>query len=74
MMNAEERTAMAITITRVVLKKALDSPFTMVEMTARSMNPHHVEDQVTVILEYLEKTAPDRFKKDLGLDTIEEGV
>ncbi|MBA7630973.1 hypothetical protein ES703_38500 [subsurface metagenome] len=63
-MTAEERTATAIEITREVLKMALSSPFTMVEMTGRSMNPNDVQDQVTAILCYLEKTNPKKSTED----------
>ena len=59
-MDAEERTQNAITITRGVLKQALDSPFTMAVMTKDCTNPDHIEYQVEMILCYLEKTAPKK--------------
>jgi len=57
-MDAEERTRTAITITRLILKMALESPFTLAVMTAEDMDPDDVEDQVERILCYLEKTRP----------------
>ena len=59
-MDAEERTQDAITITREILMKALDSPFTMVEMTMFEEDPEHVQDKVYDILCYLEKTKPKK--------------
>lgn len=56
MTTAEERTWNAIQITRRILRKALDSPFTLAVMTAEDLDPDHVEDEVERILYYLEKT------------------
>jgi len=73
-MDAETRTHTAITITRGILKKALDSPFTMVEMTWFDIDPDAVEDEVERILCYLEKTAPEKPEEGLGIDTIKEDL
>lgn len=73
-MDAEKRTQTAITITRVLLKSALTSPFTMVTITMDLVKPGDVEDAVYEILCYLEKTKPEKATEGLGIDTIEEGV
>ena len=59
-MDAETRAIMAISLTRSILTKALDSPFTLVVMTRDIVNPDTVEDTVAEILRYLEKTAPEK--------------
>lgn len=74
MTTAEERTKIAIGITRGVLKKAMNSPFTMGAMTDCETNPEHVQGKVYEILCYLEKTKPDWLKKDSGIDTIKEAL
>ena len=57
-MDAEQRTRDAITITRTILTKALTSPFTMAELTIWEVPPESIENQVTEMLKYLEKTRP----------------
>jgi len=59
-MDAETRTRDAIEITRVVLKSALASPFTLAVMTVDDLDPDAIEDQVMAILCYLEKTKPEK--------------
>ena len=59
-MDAEQRTRDAITITRIILKQAMMSPFTLAVMTVDSMDPDAMEDTVVDILEYLEKTRPGK--------------
>jgi len=58
-MDTEQRTRDAIKITRVVLKGALTSPFTLALMTTMEIDPGHVEDKVYEVLCYLEKTKPE---------------
>ena len=57
-MDTEERTLDAITITRALFKMALTSPFTMAELTIWEVPPESIENQVTEMLKYLEKTRP----------------
>jgi len=64
-MDAETRTQNAITITRNVLRKALNSPFTMVKFTANGIDPERVEDSVYRVLCYLEKTAAKKPKEQM---------
>ena len=59
-MNAIERATMAISLTRSILTKALDSPFTLAVMTRDKVEPDAVEDTIAEILWYLEKTAPEK--------------
>jgi len=59
-MDAETRAIMAISLTRGILTKALDSPFTLVTMTWEEVEPDAVEDTIAEILWYLEKTAPEK--------------
>ena len=55
-MNAEERTLAAIEVARCFLRRALYDPVILILMTANDVSPDDVEDGVTEILEYLEKT------------------
>ena len=59
MVDAEKRTKKAIILTREILLRALDEPGTMVLMTAELVEPEEVEDKITEILEYFEKTNPE---------------
>jgi len=59
-MDASQRTRDAITITRSILSKALTSPFTMAELTIWEVPPESIENQVTEMLEYLDKTNPKK--------------
>ena len=59
-MSAETRTRTAIAFTRLILQKVLDSPFTLAVMARDEVSPDAVEDTVAEILEYLEKTAPEK--------------
>ena len=58
-MSAEERTLMAIALTRGVLHRALNDPPILVKMIAHDVTPEAVEDVITGILEYLDKTAEE---------------
>jgi len=60
LMDAKERTKIAIHVTREILMKALDSPFTLTTMTMDLTKPEAVEDTVSEILAYLEKTKPKK--------------
>jgi len=72
--NAEERTHKAITITRGILMDVLDDLGAMLQMTLEGTEPEEVENQVTMILEYLDKTEPEDAVGGLGVDRIAEGV
>ena len=65
-MDAEKRAIMAISLTREVLTRALDSPFTMAVMTRDGVTPNDIEYHIEQILEYLEKTAPDKLGEAEG--------
>jgi hypothetical protein len=58
-MNAEERALEAIRMTRDVLDHALDNGLTLAYMAANDVDPDDVEDTVTEILEYLDKTGEE---------------
>jgi hypothetical protein len=58
-MNAEERTLAAIEVARCFLRRALYDPVILILMAANDISPDDVEDVVTEILEYLEKTAEE---------------
>ena len=51
---------MAVTFTRFILEKALDSPFTITMMAAKEVTPYEVQDVVVDILKYQEETAPPK--------------
>jgi len=55
-MNAEERTLKAIALTRAALLDALEDLPILMQMVINDVAPDDVEDVVTEILEYLEKT------------------
>ena len=55
-MNAEERALKAIQLTRIRLEEVLRAPEALVAITAWDVEPDAVEDAVTRILEYLDKT------------------
>jgi type III secretion system FlhB-like substrate exporter len=55
-MSAEERTLMAIKLTRLILKRALGDQATLVQMAVNDVAPDDVENVVAEILEYLDKT------------------
>ena len=59
MMTPEERTAYAIKITRITLKRILKDPRALIDLTVLKMNPEELQDQVYYALEYLEKTDPE---------------
>lgn len=56
-MNAEKRTQIAITMTREILANMFDDPGAIAFMTFYEVEPDEVEDKVSQILYYLEKTA-----------------
>ena len=56
-MSAEERTLTAIRITREALRQSLSDPEALVQMTIWDIGPEAIENTITEILEYLEKTA-----------------
>lgn len=55
-MDAEERTKQAIHLTRNYLNHAIKTPSLMVLMAAECVDPEDLEDLITEILEYLDKT------------------
>ena len=59
-MSAEDRALQAIQVTRLRLEEALRSPEVLVKMAAWDVEPDAVEDVVSEILEYLEKTGPEK--------------
>jgi len=58
-MGAEERTLRAIEITRSTVERIFMNPDVLVSMAGLDVGPDDVEDVITEILEYLEKTAPE---------------
>jgi len=58
-MSEKSTTLRAIELTRKVLTWALKSPNILTYMAANDVAPDAVEDVVTEILEYLDKTAED---------------
>ena len=56
-MSAEERTLTAIRIAREALRQGLSDPEVLVQMTIWDIGPEAIENTITEILEYLEKTA-----------------
>jgi len=58
-MDARERTKLAITITREILTSMMDDAEAVMVMTLNCIKPEDVENQVAMILEYLDKTAPE---------------
>ena len=58
-MDVEKRTRKAIILTRKILLRALDEPGTIVLMSAEHVEPEEIEDTISEILEYLEKTEPE---------------
>ncbi|MBU1082430.1 MAG: hypothetical protein KKB59_18235 [Spirochaetes bacterium] len=71
-MDAEERVHNAISITRELLMDAFDHPMAIIRMTVDCTKPEDVENQVAMILEYLDRTDPKKASDDLGVDKIEE--
>lgn len=63
MTDVEERTEKAITLTRILLKRALASPDTMAMMAVNEVEPEHIETQAYNFLHYLEKTDPERVER-----------
>jgi len=59
-MDAEQRTLDAITITRKLMRDALNNPNAVLGMTDRGLTPEDVENQICEILEYLDKTKPKK--------------
>ena len=57
-MDAEERTHDAVSITRELLYNVFDDPGAIIMMTMDCIKPEDVENQVAMILEYLERTKP----------------
>lgn len=62
-MTAEERSDRAITITRTILRWVLDDSKAMIMFVNGSVTPEFLQDEVFMILEYLELTAPDKSKE-----------
>jgi len=58
-MNAEERALEAIRVTRAVLERALSDGRVLIYMVANDVAPDDLEDVVTEILEYQDKTAEE---------------
>lgn len=59
-MNAEERVLEAIRVTRSILERALNDPGTLVAMTAWDIEPEGLEDTITKILEYLDRSREEK--------------
>jgi len=59
-MSAEERTLRAIELTRAVLAGALCNVYLLSFMAANDIGPEDVEDMITEILEYLDKTKEEK--------------
>ena len=59
-MSAEDRVLTAIKLTREILLKTLESPFSLIAMANSDVGPDEVEWEIACILEYLEKTAPEK--------------
>ena len=55
-MDANERTRIAIAATREILMDVLDNPCAMLTMTLDCIKPEDVENQVAMILEYMDRT------------------
>lgn len=80
--SVEERVHNAIIITRELLMNAFDDPRAVIMMAMDCTKPEDVENQVAMILEYLDKTEPEKegevaaarinIMKDLGVDKIKE--
>ena len=58
-MGAEERTHRAIFVTRSTLERVLLNPGVLISMVAANVGPDDVEDVITMILGYLDKTEPE---------------
>lgn len=58
-MDARERTKIAIAATREILMDVLDDPCAMLTMTLDCIKPEDIENQVAMILEYMDKTKPE---------------
>jgi len=58
-MGVEERTRDAISITRELLMNAFDDPGAIILMTIDCTKPEDVENQVAMMLEYLDRTEPE---------------
>lgn len=71
-MDAKERKQNAVNITRELLMNAFDHPMAIIRMTVDYTKPEDVENQVAMILEYMEKTKPDPLCHICGVDKIEE--
>ena len=63
-MNAEERTLKAIALTKAMFETRMKDPWLLVQMAAGDVAPDDVEDVVTEILEYLEKTKEEESKPE----------
>jgi len=57
--TVEEQTQDAITITRMLLFKAMETPSVIVAMTRTGMALEDIEDNVADILKYLDMTKPE---------------
>jgi len=58
-MGVEERIHDAISITRDILMDALDDVGAVLQMTIDCTTPEDVENQVAMILKYLDRTEPE---------------
>ena len=58
-MNAEERALMAIEYTRNRLRDILLNPIVLIYIATYDIGPDDIEDVVTEILEYLDKTGEE---------------
>jgi len=58
-MDVEERTEKAIILTRELILRSLDDTQTIMMMIINDVNPEDIENMVTDILEYLDKTKPE---------------
>ena len=59
-MDAKERTRLAIEATREILMNVLEDPGAMLAMILDCIKPEDVENQVAMILEYMDRTKPKK--------------
>jgi len=63
-MDARERKKLAIEATREVLTNVLDDPCAILAMTLDCIKPEDIENQVAMILEYMDRTTPEEGAED----------
>ena len=65
-MGAKERIHDAIILTRELLMNAFDDPGAIIMMTIDCTKPEDVENQVAMILKYLDRTEPKKAREAEG--------